>query len=256
MLTSTFGLIVCLILLFCIPAFAVGDPWIDFTNAGHTALNQSRYKEASVLFQHAIKVAEDEKDEGSSVGHSRLGDSVEALADVCMKQGKLADAEALYKRSLAIFEEKAKGLGKVFVQLHVVLNNATLDVARNVDKLGDVYFQQSKYAEAEEVYKHALRIWGTPMWRNSPEYVGRLVKLADLYQTEGKFAEADILYRQAIDTYTFLATNQFHSMYPGSVAKALDDYAAVLVRTNQRQQAAQMQSRAKAIRAKLQKEDL
>ena len=59
-------------------------------------------------------------------------------------QGKYADAEALYKRALAI-REKALGANHP-------------DVARTLDNLAIVYWAQGKYAEAEGLYKRALAI--------------------------------------------------------------------------------------------------
>ena len=59
-------------------------------------------------------------------------------------QGKYADAEALYKRALAI-REKALG------QDHP-------DVARTLNNLAVVYKDQGKYADAEGLYKRALAI--------------------------------------------------------------------------------------------------
>ena len=59
-------------------------------------------------------------------------------------QGRYADAEPLYKRSLAI-REKALGPDH-------------LDVAQSLDNLAQVYREQGRYAEAEPLYKRSLAI--------------------------------------------------------------------------------------------------
>jgi tetratricopeptide (TPR) repeat protein len=60
---------------------------------------------------------------------------------VYLSQGKYADAEGLYKRSLAIREEK--------------LGRDHPDVAQTLSNLGILYRNQGKYAEAEAHYKRA-----------------------------------------------------------------------------------------------------
>ena len=63
---------------------------------------------------------------------------------VYKEQGKYAEAEALYKRALAI-REKALGADHP-------------DVAETLYNLAVVYRPQGKYADAEALYKRALAI--------------------------------------------------------------------------------------------------
>ena len=73
------------------------------------------------------------------VNHANYAVALYNLANVYKEQGKYADAEALFKRALAI-REKALGAGHP-------------DVADTLNNLADVYLAQGKYADAEGLYE-------------------------------------------------------------------------------------------------------
>ena len=76
--------------------------------------------------------------------HPDVANSLNNLAELYHTQGRYADAEPLYKRSLAIKE-------KAFGPDHP-------DVALSLNNLAELYRAQGRYADAEPLYKRALAI--------------------------------------------------------------------------------------------------
>ncbi len=72
-----------------------------------------------------------------------------------------------------------------------------------------------------------------------------LNKLAQLYSTLGKYAEAEPLFRLSLA----IRENSLGPEHP-DVAQSLENYAALLRETGRADEAAEMEARAKAIRAK------
>jgi len=70
-----------------------------------------------------------------------VAQSLNNLALLYHAQGKYAEAESLYKRSLAIREK--------------VLEPEHAHVAASLNNLAELYHAQGKYAEAEPLYKRA-----------------------------------------------------------------------------------------------------
>ena len=97
--------------------------------------------------------------------------------------GRYADAEPLYRRSLAILEAK--------------LGPDHPDVATGLNNLAALYRAQGRYAEAEPLYRRSLAIREassaptTPTWPQ-PEQPGGPVPSA------GRYAEAEPLYRRSL----------------------------------------------------------
>jgi tetratricopeptide (TPR) repeat protein len=155
----------------------------------------------------------------------------------------------LYKRALAIFEQKAKGYGRDFIVTDTGLDT-TPEVARVVDVLAALYERQGKYEAAEPLYKQALQIWNTRMWGKTPEFAGRLVKLARVYEAEGKRDQAKPLIAQALSLYgSYFRPGNANGIFFDS-PEALGDYALLLTQSNQTTKAAEVRSRIKAIQEK------
>ena len=72
-----------------------------------------------------------------------------------------------------------------------------------------------------------------------------LNNLAALYWTQGKYAEAEPLFKRSLATVE-KALGPEHPL----VAQSLENYAALLRRTGRSAEAAKLEARAKAIRAK------
>ena len=99
-------------------------------------------------------------------------------------QGRIAEAEPLYKRALAIYE-KAYGPGHP-------------DVAAGLINLAGLYAKKDDYAEAEPLYKRALAIEEKALGPDHPDVATGLNNLAALYHAEGHTAEAEPLLKRAL----------------------------------------------------------
>ena len=113
-----------------------------------------------------------------------MATSLNNLALLYQAQGKDAEAEPLYHRSLAIRE---KALGPEHPQVAIGLNN-----------LAFLYHAQGKYAEAEPLFKRALAIWEKAHGPEHPNVAASLNNLAELYRGQGKYAEAEPLYHRSL----------------------------------------------------------
>jgi CHAT domain-containing protein len=96
------------------------------------------------------------------------------LADVYQSQGKYAEAERLYKRTLAIAEK----------------DSASDYEAYSLKGLAEVYKSQRKYAEAKGLLKRALEIDGPGLYANHPGVAETYNKLAILSGLIGKTENA------------------------------------------------------------------
>ena len=100
------------------------------------------------------------------------------------RQGRYAEAEPLYRRSLEI---KEKQLGPDHP-----------DVAGSLNNLAILYADQGRYAEAEPLYRRSLKIREAKLGPDHPDVAASLNNLAILYQSQGRYAEAEPLYRRSL----------------------------------------------------------
>jgi tetratricopeptide (TPR) repeat protein len=187
-------------------------------------------------------------------------------------RARFADAEALYRRALAIRE---KALGPDHPDVATSLNNlAELyrhqgryaeaeplykqalaiwekalgpehpDVAISLNNLALLYSDQGKYAQAEPLYQRALGIWEKALGPDHPSVATSLNKLGLLYKMQGKYAEAEPLYHRALA----IREKTLGPEHP-SVATVLEGYALLLRRTKRGAVARELEARARAIRA-------
>ena len=105
--------------------------------------------------------------------------SLNNLAGLYDDQGRYADAEPLYKRSLAI-REKALGPDHP-------------DVATSLNNLAALYDDQGRYADAEPLYKRSLAIREKALGPDHPDVATSLNNLAALYTSQGRYADAEPL---------------------------------------------------------------
>ena len=110
-------------------------------------------------------------------------DAVHNLGLLFANQGKMVEAEAMYRRALEGYE---KALGPE--------HTSTLNTVNN---LGNLYKNQGKVVEAEAMYRRALegkeKAWG-------PEHTSTLNtvnNLGILYANQGKMVEAEAMFRRA-----------------------------------------------------------
>src|SRR5215813_8078467 len=142
--------------------------------------------------------------------------------------GRYAEAEPLYKRTLAI-REKALGpdhpdVGTSLNYLGLLYNNqgryaeaeplykrslsirdkalgpGHSEVGTSLNNLAELYLAQGRYAEAEPLFKRSLAIWEKALGSEHPNVGTSLNNLAELYRARGRYAEAEPLYKRSLAT--------------------------------------------------------
>jgi tetratricopeptide (TPR) repeat protein/CHAT domain-containing protein len=162
----------------------------------HTAAQQSYvnaiYKRFGELFEaenYSAALVEAERNEAGikarfGVDHPNYGDALHWRAMVYEAQGLYADAESLFKRSLAIRE---KALGRDHP-----------DVATSLNYLAYVYQDQGRYADAEPLFKRSLAIREKALGHDPSSVANTLRNLAYLYEAEGRYADAEPLFKRSL----------------------------------------------------------
>ena len=116
--------------------------------------------------------------------HLSLGTPLNNLASLYEELGRYAEAESLFKRSLAITE---KALGPIHP-----------DVGLLFDNLGKLLMAQGRDTEAESLYKRSLAIRERALGPDDAAVGRSLNNLAHLYRAQGRNAEAERLYERAL----------------------------------------------------------
>ena len=148
LLVAALGLVVLLILI----GSCQRTNWESNNSRGEEAYQKGHYVEAEKFFLAALEKAEEFEPQDP-----RLYTSLNNLAELHRVQGKYAEAEPLYKRSLAILE---KALGPEHPHVATSLNNLAL-----------LYNAQGKYAEAEPLYKRSLSIYEKALGSEHPNFL-------------------------------------------------------------------------------------
>ena len=214
---------------------------------GSVALQQESLSGASVHPADAGRVAEEEvrlleslaeheRDLGPS--HPSVAASLNSLALLRISQGRHAEAVSWLERALWIW---VNAVGPEHPEVAVCLNN-----------LATVCYAEERYAEAEALLLRSLAIKEKALLpehrslaTHHPDLAADFHNLAVLYEAQGKFAEAEPLFQRTLKTLE-------ESLAPEDtrVATCLENYATLLRKTSQELQAAELESRANAIRAR------
>ena len=153
--------------------------------------------------------------------------SMDQLAKVLERQGKLAKAEPLYikvldtRRRLLGAEHPdtlktiyslgatyggegkyalAEGIDTTLVAIQRrVLGEENLQTLTSMGNLAAMYHFQGKYARAEPVYLKTLELLPRVSRKEDPESLLVLGNLAELYRDQTKYAQAEPLYVEALD---------------------------------------------------------
>jgi tetratricopeptide (TPR) repeat protein len=139
-----------------------------------------------------------------------LATSLNQFAMLYWSTGRLAAAEPLLERAIAILE---KALGPEHPDLAMSLNN-----------LAGLYQATGRYAEAEPLYQRAIAIAEKALGPEHPDLAGRLNNLAVLYWSTDRPAAAEPLLERAIAILE-------KSLPPGhpTLAAVRENYANLLV---------------------------
>ncbi|MBE7423559.1 MAG: CHAT domain-containing protein [Zoogloeaceae bacterium] len=110
--------------------------------------------------------------------------SLSNLAHLYHAQGRIAEAEMLYLRSLAIRK-------KAFADEHP-------DVASNLEGLADLYKDLGRYIDAEPLYKRSLAIYARVFGAEHPLVGTSLNQLASINRFLGRYHEAEPLFKRSL----------------------------------------------------------
>ncbi len=161
------------VLAIAVPAaFAQDTKWEKANAAGMEAYQQGRYAEAEKRWLAALEEAEN-----FGPDDQRLATSLNNLALLYQAQGKYAEAEPLYQRSLGIMEK--------------VLGPEHPDVAASLNNLAELYRNQGRYAAAEPLYQRSLGIMEKALGPEHPDVATLLGKYAELLLKMNRDAEAE-----------------------------------------------------------------
>ena len=145
---------------------------------------QGHFAEAEAGFKSCVPVCEKLF---SPVGNATLV-VIEEIASAARKQGKLAEAEAIYLDGIARHETTA-------------LEDTSV-VAITANNLGCVYLEQERYDEAENWFRRALKAKQRLLGPDHEETGNSMGNLSDVMRFQGRYAEAEDLARQ------YLALNE------------------------------------------------
>jgi tetratricopeptide (TPR) repeat protein len=142
-------------------------------------------------------------------------------------QKRFPEAEALYRRSLAIWESSMGARDPA--------------LATTLDNLAVVYASQEKFAEAEPLYLRSLAL-------RQKEAVESLNNLALVLEGRSEDAAAERYYRQAVNLAGTLPEPPGESVGKHELlAKTLENYATLLRKLKRPLEAAKMEARARTI---------
>src|SRR5262244_2565827 len=118
-------------------------------------------------------------------------------------------------------------------------------LAATLNTLAVLYHAQKKYAQAEPLYQHVLKLLEQTVGPDHPTLATTLNNLAVVYEAQGKYTEAAPLYQRALA----LIESTLGPEHP-NLAAALDNYADLLRKMQREAEAETAEARAKAIWAK------
>ncbi|MEM6452380.1 MAG: tetratricopeptide repeat protein [Cyanobacteria bacterium P01_D01_bin.105] len=129
----------------------------------------------------------------ASYEHSRAlseANTLEALADsafLCERQGRLAEAEGLYKQVISLSQQK-------FGQSH-------LSTAGVLSDLATLYQGQKRYSEAEPLLQRSLRIRTQVLRSNHQDIAETCSQLANVHRYQHRYDRAEPLFQHALTIF-------------------------------------------------------
>ncbi len=163
--------------LFCLGSLgtacqdSASSSWRKDLAEGTRAFEQGRYEEAEQQLKAALVQVEQ-----SGPNDPRLPNILDGLAETYRAQGRYAEAEPLYKRSIAI-RERTNGPERS-------------SLVGTLNGLADLYRAQGRYAEAEPLYKRSLAYWERTAGREHSHVATLMEKFATVLRGMDRAAEA------------------------------------------------------------------
>jgi tetratricopeptide (TPR) repeat protein len=152
-----------------------------------------------------------------------VAESLNNLAALYYAKGQYAQAEPLYRRALAIYEN---ALGLEHSQVATCLNN-----------LAGLYQTQGQYAQAEPLYRRALALREKSLGPEHLDVAYSLNNLAGLYYAQGQYAQAEPHFKRALAIFE-TALGPEHP----NVTQILENYAALLRKLDRTAEAETMEA--------------
>jgi CHAT domain-containing protein/tetratricopeptide (TPR) repeat protein len=206
------------------PARAQSDAELDALNQEIQQLsNAGRYQKAIAVAGRYVEAA---KKLGED--HPTYATAISWMAHLLQATNRLAEAEPLMRRALAIDE-------KSFGPDHP-------EVATDLNNLADLLRHTNRLAEAEPLMRRALAIDEKTLGPEHPNVAVRLDNLVQLLQDTNRLAEAEPLMRRALA----IDEKSFGPEHP-NVAVGLNNLAQLLKATNRLAEAEPLMRRALTI---------
>lgn len=147
----------------------------------HPSDAQAQYREAELLVRRSLTIRE----EAMGAEHQAVASSLNNLAALLQRQGKLLEVEPFLRRALSVLEKS--------------LGGEHPDVARGLNNLGLFLHSQGRIEEAERLLRRSLAIWDQVLEREHPATAYALVNLGQLLEGQNRRPEAEPLYRRALE---------------------------------------------------------
>ena len=188
---------------------------------------KGEYEQAEVYQLQAIEIFE------QTVGpeHFYVATSLNELGLLYRDQNKYEQAEPFLQRALTIREK--------------ILGPDHHDTARSLHNLGSLYRKQEKFQQAETLLLRAISITERGLGANHPDLARQLETLASLYDDRGEYEKSIEHFQRALTI-----REQSLGVEHPTIAPLLETYASLLRKTNRPAEAAELEARAQAIRAK------
>ncbi len=183
-------------------------------NLGQALAGLGRYDEAENMFRHGLELAGSQIERSDPIGCILLSN----LADLLRRQGRVAEAEPLARRAVALVE-KAKSEQWTYVRFFHVLAEITrtqgkldeaetlccrsqslieqkfgpehIALAASISCLARIRVAQGRLSEAEELYRRCLVIQEGVLAPENRDAIARMEEYATLLQQLSRPAEAE-----------------------------------------------------------------
>ena len=156
--------------------------WEDNFTRGSQAIRDGRYADARKFLLAAFEQAA-----AFPPNDIRRGQTDHVLGSAYQMQGEIPRAESLYFAARSIFEANGPA-GKQYLA-------STLDI------LGELLFEEGRWAEAEQLLKQSLALYAELDGKNDPHTMIPTRHLGELYSTSGRRAEALVLLERAAKVF-------------------------------------------------------
>lgn len=143
-----------------------------------TLHGQGKLAEAAMLYEQVLPLVE----KHFGISSEEVARILASLADTHLVRRQYQEAETLFRRALAIYEEKGSD---------------TQARANVLNGLASTFYMRRQYSKAEPLYKEALGLLEQTPGSNAQSLLLVLDNLAALYQTTRRTTLADELRRRA-----------------------------------------------------------